>query len=102
MTYQNEKISIKDLIFITIGCSLYAFGLVTVNIANNLAEGGATGITLIIRYWLHIDPAYSIILLNIPLIWIGYRYLGKKALNIYYLRNYHVINLDLALAKDSY
>ena len=80
MTYQNEKISLKDLIFITIGCSLYAFGLVTVNIANNLAEGGATGITLIIRYWLHIDPAYSIILLNIPLIWIGYRYLGKKAL----------------------
>ena len=80
MTYQNEKITLKDLIFITIGCSLYAFGLVTVNIANNLAEGGATGITLIIRYWLHIDPAYSIILLNIPLIWIGYRYLGKKAL----------------------
>ena len=58
----------------------YGLGLVSVNIANHLAEGGVTGITLIIRYWLHIDPALSTILINIPLIIIGYRYLGKKAL----------------------
>ena len=60
MTYQNEKISLKDLIFITIGCSLYAFGLVTVNIANNLAEGGATGIGYISI--LHIQLFYLIFL----------------------------------------
>ncbi len=65
---------------IAVGSSLYAFGLVMINIANNLAEGGVTGITLILRYWFSIDPAISTILLNVPLVIIGYRYLGKTAL----------------------
>lgn len=65
---------------IAVGSSLYAFGLVMINIANNLAEGGVTGITLILRHWFSIDPAISTILLNVPLVIIGYRYLGKTAL----------------------
>lgn len=69
-----------DLLLIMFGCALYAFGLVTVNIANNLAEGGITGITLLLRYWIHLDPSYGTILLNIPLIIVGYRFLGKRAL----------------------
>ena len=55
-------------------------GLAVVNIPNNLAEGGVTGITLIIRALLKIDPAFSTIAINIPLILIGYRFLGKRAL----------------------
>ena len=77
---EKEKISFLDLLMITIGCGLYALGFVKVNMANSLAEGGVTGITLIVRYWLHIDPAYTTLALNIPLILIGWRYLGKRAL----------------------
>lgn len=77
---QAEKIHGVNFLMIALGTSLYAFGLVMVNIANSLAEGGVTGITLILRYWFQIDPALSTILLNIPLIIIGYRYLGKTAL----------------------
>ncbi|WP_281164966.1 YitT family protein [Liquorilactobacillus sicerae] len=80
MVQSNERIHFKNFIMIAVGSSLYAFGLVMVNIANNLAEGGVTGITLILRYWFSIDPAISTILLNIPLVIIGYRYLGKTAL----------------------
>lgn len=80
LSMHNEKISILDLLMITLGCALYGLGLVSINIANNLAEGGVTGITLILRYWLHINPAFSTIAINIPLIAIGYRFLGKKAL----------------------
>lgn len=76
----EEKIRILDLLMIIIGCGMYAFGLVAINIANNLAEGGVTGITLILRYWFHINPAYSTLALNIPLILIGYHYLGKRSL----------------------
>ena len=76
----EEKIRILDLLMIVIGCGMYAFGLVAINIANNLAEGGVTGITLILRYWFHINPAYSTLALNIPLILIGYHYLGKRSL----------------------
>ena len=98
----NERLSIIDLIMISLGCAFYGLGLVSVNIANHLAEGGVTGITLIIRYWLHIDPALSTILINIPLIIIGYRYLGKKAFSLYSLWNISAVILDLVLAKILY
>lgn len=65
---------------ISLGALFYGFGLVTINIKNNLAEGGITGITLLFRAWWQIDPAYTTILLNIPLIILGYRFLGKKGL----------------------
>lgn len=74
------KQTIKDLLLITLGCCIYGFGLVTINIENQLAEGGLTGITLILRYWFQLDPAYATILLNIPLLLLGYKYLGKRAL----------------------
>ena len=76
----KDKIHVLDFLMIALGCAFYGYGLVNVNIANNLAEGGVTGVTLIIRYWLHIDPAYTTVLINVPLILIGYRYLGKKSL----------------------
>ncbi|KRM43810.1 hypothetical protein FD47_GL001255 [Lentilactobacillus parafarraginis DSM 18390 = JCM 14109] len=71
-------ISVVDLIVITFGSAIYSFGIVYFNIYNHLADGGVTGITLILRALFHIDPAYSTILVNIPLFAIGYRFLGKK------------------------
>ncbi len=64
---------------IMLGTAIYALGVVAINIQNNLAEGGLTGITLILRFWFHIDPAISTIILNIPLILLGYRSMGKKS-----------------------
>ena len=64
----KDKIHVLDFLMIALGCAFYGYGLVNVNIANNLAEGGVTGVTLIIRYWLHIAPAYTTVLINVPLI----------------------------------
>lgn len=76
----DSKVRLIDFIMIAFGCGMYTFGFVMINISNNLAEGGVTGISLITRYWLHIDPAFTTLAINIPLIVIGYKYLGKKAL----------------------
>ena len=76
---KNGQIAL-DLILIFLGASIYSFGLVTFNMPNNLAEGGVTGITLIIYNLFHINPAFSTLLLNIPLILIGLRIFGFKAL----------------------
>lgn len=76
---KNTQI-ILDLILIFLGASIYSFGLVTFNMPNNLAEGGVTGITLIIYNLFHINPAYSTLILNIPLIIIALRIFGFKAL----------------------
>ncbi|GCF92797.1 membrane protein [Enterococcus florum] len=70
---------IKEVFFIVLGTAIYAFGLVYLNIANHLAEGGVTGITLIFRALFGIDPAYSTLIINIPLILIGGRVLGKRS-----------------------
>ena len=71
-------ISVVDLVVIALGSAIYSFGIVFFNIYNHLADGGVTGITLILRALFHMDPAYSTILVIIPLFAIGYRYLGKK------------------------
>lgn len=67
-------------IMIFIGASIFSFGLVNFNMANKLAEGGVTGIALIIYNLFHIDPAFSTLALNIPLILIGLKFLGVEAL----------------------
>ena len=46
---------------------------------NNLAEGGFTGLTLIIYQLTGFDPSYSNLLLNIPLFFIGWKYLGRTS-----------------------
>lgn len=76
---EEKKFYLKDVIFILFGSCLYAFGLVTFNIANNLAEGGVTGITLILRALFQINPAISTLIINIPLIIIGGKILGKHS-----------------------
>ncbi|OJG97978.1 YitT family protein [Enterococcus termitis] len=76
---EEKRFYVKDVLLILAGTCLYAFGLVTFNIANDLAEGGVTGITLILRALFQIDPAYSTLIINIPLILIGGKVLGKHS-----------------------
>ncbi|MBO0476839.1 YitT family protein [Vagococcus sp. DIV0080] len=77
---KKTKQMVTDIIFIFLGASIYSFGLVTFNMPNQLAEGGITGITLIIYNLFGLNPAYTTLLLNIPLILIGLRIFGFKAL----------------------
>ena len=77
---KTNKQIILDILFIFLGASIYSFGLVTFNMPNQLAEGGVTGITLIIYHLSHFNPAYSTLLLNIPLILIGLKIFGMRAL----------------------
>lgn len=70
---------VKEVSAIILGTSIYAFGLVYLNIANNLADGGVSGITLILRAVFSIDPAYTTLLINIPLILIGGKILGRRS-----------------------
>ncbi|MBU9714615.1 YitT family protein [Evansella tamaricis] len=72
-------IKIKNLIFIILGTAIMSFGLVYFNMENNLADGGFTGITLILYFIFDINPAYTNLILNIPLFIIGWKVLGRNA-----------------------
>ncbi|MCK1991302.1 YitT family protein [Peribacillus muralis] len=72
-------LKMKNTLFILFGAAIFAFGLVHFNMQNNLAEGGFTGLTLIIYQLVGINPSYSNLILNIPLFLIGWKYLGMTS-----------------------
>lgn len=69
---------IKDLFFIIIGCLLAAIGTASFLLPCQLSSGGFAGIATIIYYFLDINMATTIMLLNIPLFIIGFIKCGPK------------------------
>lgn len=71
---------LKNIFFILLGAAIFSFGIVHFNMQNNLAEGGFTGITLLLYFLYKWDPSYVNLLLNIPLFFIGWKLLGRSVL----------------------
>jgi len=71
---------LKSILAIIIGAAIMAFGINTFNIPNNLAEGGITGISILIKLLFPaIDQGIVYFVLNIPLFFLGWRVLGRTA-----------------------
>lgn len=73
----NVKDTVKNYTITTLGCAILAFAINYFYLANKLAEGGVAGIALIIHYLTGLDLSYLYFILNIPLIIIGYKFIGK-------------------------
>ncbi|MEE6133035.1 YitT family protein [Bacillus sp. 1780r2a1] len=84
----------KNIFFILLGSAIFGFGLVNFNMQNNLAEGGFTGITLLLYFLFNIDPSYSNLVLNIPLFFVGWKLLGRTS---FYYTILGVISLSVFL-----
>lgn len=67
------NIKITNILSILIGAAIFSFGIVHFNMQNQLAEGGFTGITLLLYFMFQFDPAITNLVLNIPLFFIGYK-----------------------------
>ncbi|MCZ8520509.1 MULTISPECIES: YitT family protein [Paenibacillus] len=68
---------IKTIIPILFGTAIYAFGLHYFVIPNEIMEGGVTGIALLLKYIFGLQPSISTLLLNVPLFFVGWRFLGR-------------------------
>jgi len=68
----------KNIFFILLGAAIFSFGLVHFNMQNNLAEGGFTGITLLLYFVFGWSPSITNLLLNLPLFFIGWKLLGRN------------------------
>ncbi|MGD6856918.1 YitT family protein [Bacillus infantis] len=75
----QNGLKIKNILFILLGSAIFSFGIVHFNMQNNLAEGGFTGITLLLFFLFKWDPSYTNLLLNIPLFFIGWKLLGRNS-----------------------
>lgn len=56
------------------------FGVNYFNIANRLSEGGVTGVTILLKYILNWDPGITNLIINIPLLIIGWKVFGRNSL----------------------
>ncbi|UFJ42754.1 YitT family protein [Brevibacillus humidisoli] len=71
---------LKSIVAIIVGTAIMGFGINAFNIPNNLAEGGITGISIIIKLLLpQVDQGIVYFALNIPLFFIGWKVLGRTA-----------------------
>lgn len=70
----------RNILTILVGAFIAAIGINYFAIPNQLAEGGLTGIALLLNYSFGLPPGWIILVLNIPLFIIGYKVFGKQTL----------------------
>ncbi|MBA2915293.1 YitT family protein [Lactobacillus crispatus] len=75
-----DKSILIDILMIALGCAIYALSLDMISVPNKLADGGLSGISLLLRHFWGINMGLSTLVLNIPLILLGYRFMGKRLL----------------------
>lgn len=75
-----NKATFIDLLMIALGCAIYGISLDMISVPNKLADGGLSGISLILHHFWGINMGLSTLILNIPLILLGYRFMGKRLL----------------------
>jgi len=69
---------LTDALFTIIGSVIMALGISTFLAPNKIATGGTAGLGIITNAVSNLPIGTSIILINIPLLIIGFRFLGKK------------------------
>ncbi|HHV79557.1 MAG TPA: YitT family protein [Firmicutes bacterium] len=69
--------TLAAFIGITVGAVVFALGLNYFIVANRLAEGGLTGISLILYYVASVPVGISYLLFNIPLFILGHKLMGR-------------------------
>jgi len=72
------KESFKDYAFMMLGILCVSFALKSLLIPNNFFDGGVTGIALLLYKKYHLNIALIFVLLNIPLLLLGGKFIGKS------------------------
>ncbi len=73
----NLRSFLKDYLLLTIGALILAINLNIFLAPANIAPGGVAGMALIINHLTGWPIGATMLVLNIPMVWLGYRYLGR-------------------------
>ncbi len=68
---------VRDIIYIVFGTACLALGLVFFLIPNKIATGGVAGLSIVFHYLIGYPTGIIMLILNIPLLLTGLKYLGK-------------------------
>lgn len=75
----DSKLEVKKISLIILGAAVYAFAFVYFYMAQRIAANGISGLTLVGNAVLNINPIISGYLINLPLVFIGIKFFGKRA-----------------------
>jgi len=98
MDIQKMRNILKRIIFIFIGTLILSIGVNALYIPNNILAGGVTGLAILVHLSLGINISLVIILVNIPLFIIGYKFLNREYI-FYSLIGMISLSLCLAMTK---
>lgn len=71
---------IKNFLGIILGSTIVSISINTLIIPNNIADGGMTGIAIILHYLFNWPVSWAVLLLNVPLFFLGMRIVGRNFL----------------------
>ncbi|PWK09569.1 YitT family protein [Tumebacillus permanentifrigoris] len=77
-SYSPRRLLFLDYLYITIGSLLVAFAISWVFVPNKTVTGGVTGISILLYYLFGWKVSITSFLINIPLFWVGFRFLGGR------------------------
>lgn len=80
MLHKIRLVTLQSILPVLLGSAIYAFALHYFVIPNELMEGGITGIALLFNYALGFPPSITTLLLNIPLFFLGWKFMDKQQL----------------------
>ncbi|SFJ59046.1 YitT family protein [Thermoflavimicrobium dichotomicum] len=89
----------KNIIIILIGSLIFSIGINYFAIPSKLAEGGFTGISMLLHYKFGWDAGTIVFLLNLPLFFIGYKVFGKQTF-VYTIIATTAVSVFLNLTKN--
>ena len=70
--------SVKRCLMNLAGGGILALGLYNVHALSNVTEGGILGMTLFLRHWFNLSPAWTSLILNLVCYFIGFKILGWR------------------------
>lgn len=73
-------VHLKRIIGIVLGAIIVAISINTLIIPNKIADGGITGIAIILHYLLNWPISWTVLFLNLPLFVIGWKMVGRTFL----------------------
>jgi uncharacterized membrane-anchored protein YitT (DUF2179 family) len=84
-----------DYLYITLGSFLVAVSVTWIFVPNKTVTGGITGVSILLHHLFDWPISVTSLLINIPLFWAGYRYLGGREFAIKTLYGILVLTLFL-------
>ena len=77
MNTNTLKTEVINSLFIICGCGVLALGVAWFFVPNALLTGGSAGLSLLLHYITSYNVGIIMIAINLPLLLVGYKYLGK-------------------------